>query len=893
MANVLTGDYEAALQIAIRQINGILGTLHQNGATQDAALQTPHSTTGRIGDPGRRPPDVSAFGDWLIEFQRAGPGRGLGDIRAQLTATAPPGAAQILSDAFAKFDRDWVVVFPPEAVVRGMAKLQVSTATITVPQGSSSEIIVNVGIRAQYYPDSGTADLPAPIHGDVHAAYEVRTVPFFPFPFGPGTKLLRTRLVISPSSQDSKIQFIAAPGSGLSAGDENALAVQVRKVIRDMTLLPVDLPPNFPFAVFKGLGSAIALPFQLSPGASAPPSGVQPLNQSFIGSSGFAVAVNKDYVIGRMTVVLDAIRRAVDSFRRTFTVSFGWFGSVSVTVRLRFTSGPTLTFKSGGIEISGQVAVDTNVPFINGSISFKQLITLVLDTSAQTVTPVRVGDPDVDEPWFLPHDTIVDFIRSETDDALSASAPSVTRVFTDASSTLANGLDTFDPSALVSYTGVEITPDGVIVRGEISSVARRAPVVQIAETNQSSAFTAFESWIPAGRIDRFIWSWVEYSHFNLWEGVERSFTDEHRFIFPKPAAATQLGQICLRIEGTQTFLSGHEISVAAGTTCHLPEPVFEMDVPSWWQPVTLPIWRPGLTDTSVLRNAIAAHIGVQVNVPGKAPLSHNTLVYFVDWRSQKPLDVLGAALGRVRNTAALMVIVVLPAGAFDASRREVESRLGSSRDRLRVPVQFTEDDEGGWTRTFAVTKRPSVYLTNARREFVWRHEGEPDPAELAAAIDKYLVATSAPRFRPLRLAISQGDAAPDALFETDGRDQLALHRFRGHEVLLNFWQSWSAPCLAELRRLQRLQESGKGTPFIVAFHGGNNSDALDEIRKRLGLSFALVQDSRQRIATRYGVRCWPTTILVGADGRAEHIQFGIGHEQIRTPEQLEPAVRSA
>jgi peroxiredoxin len=106
-------------------------------------------------------------------------------------------------------------------------------------------------------------------------------------------------------------------------------------------------------------------------------------------------------------------------------------------------------------------------------------------------------------------------------------------------------------------------------------------------------------------------------------------------------------------------------------------------------------------------------------------------------------------------------------------------------------------------------------------------------------------------------------------------------------------ESWSAPCLAELRRLQRLQETGKGTPFIVAFHGGNNSDALDEIRKRLGLSFALVQDSRQQIARRYGVRCWPTTILVGADGRAEHIQFGIGHEQIRTPEQLQPAVRPA
>jgi len=256
----------------------------------------------------------------------------------------------------------------------------------------------------------------------------------------------------------------------------------------------------------------------------------------------------------------------------------------------------------------------------------------------------------------------------------------------------------------------------------------------------------------------------------------------------------------------------------------------------------------------------------------------------------RPLDSLNAALGGVKNSSTLMVIVVLPAGAFDGSRRELESKLPSSGKRHAL-LQFTEDDEGGWTHMFAVTKRPSVYLSNARREFVWKHEGEPDPAELAAALDKYLVPTSAPRFRPLRLAVSHGDPVPDALFETDGRDRLALHRFRGREVLLNFWQSWSAPCLAELGRLQRLQAAGKGRPFIVAFHGGNNSDALEEIRRRLGLSFALVQDSQQWIAQQFGVRCWPTTITVDADGRAEHIQFGIGHEQLRTPEQSESAVR--
>ena len=93
-------------------------------------------------------------------------------------------------------------------MVRGRAKLQVATVTITVPDGSSSEVTVRAHVRAHYYPDPGTSDLPAPIHGEVSAAFDVRKVP----------SSSGTRLLIRPSSQDANIQFIAAPGTGLSCG---------------------------------------------------------------------------------------------------------------------------------------------------------------------------------------------------------------------------------------------------------------------------------------------------------------------------------------------------------------------------------------------------------------------------------------------------------------------------------------------------------------------------------------------------------------------------------------------------------------------------------------------------------------------------------------------------
>jgi peroxiredoxin len=196
----------------------------------------------------------------------------------------------------------------------------------------------------------------------------------------------------------------------------------------------------------------------------------------------------------------------------------------------------------------------------------------------------------------------------------------------------------------------------------------------------------------------------------------------------------------------------------------------------------------------------------------------------------------------------------------------------------------TEDTEGGWTKTFAVSKTPAVHLINARRKFVWKHEGDVDPDVLAAALDEHLVAAPAPRSHPLRLTVSHGERLADVSFQDIIGGQFALRRLRGREALLTFCQAWSAPCLRELDRLQALhKQAGEGGPFIVAFFGGKDAKELDEIRKRHGLTFPLVLDADQLIARKYGVRCWPTTVAVNADGCVGHVQFGVTHEHAYSP----------
>ena len=216
-------------------------------------------------------------------------------------------------------------------------------------------------------------------------------------------------------------------------------------------LLPIDLPADFAFSDFKGLGSSpnqvIALPLQLS-GAAPPPNGLQGINQSFIGSSGFGFAVSKEHV--STLIDLDEIRQAITGRQLTFTISYG-FGHSSVTYTLNFSSGPTLTFTNGGIGIAGRIDARTGTSWApNGYVSFKQQITLLLNQATQAITLERVGDPDVDESWFIPHGRAVDIVRTEIDNALVANRPAISGIFASAKNKLVHGLRTFDASVWVS-----------------------------------------------------------------------------------------------------------------------------------------------------------------------------------------------------------------------------------------------------------------------------------------------------------------------------------------------------------------------------------------------------------------------------------------------------------
>ena len=170
MANKLTGSYDAVAQVSRRQLNGLIASLHQNGASDQPPLRLGHNGVLRVGDPKPTMPELVRlrFRNWIRNYQSAGGPLNLDDFRARLAVNAPPGAAKMVEEEFSKLEKGWPGRRPSKKP-RGRVKLQLSSPTIALADGATSEATLLTDVRAHYDPDSGAGEIAAaghPLHGE-------------------------------------------------------------------------------------------------------------------------------------------------------------------------------------------------------------------------------------------------------------------------------------------------------------------------------------------------------------------------------------------------------------------------------------------------------------------------------------------------------------------------------------------------------------------------------------------------------------------------------------------------------------------------------------------------------------------------------------------------------
>ncbi|NNL86645.1 MAG: TlpA family protein disulfide reductase [Myxococcales bacterium] len=103
-----------------------------------------------------------------------------------------------------------------------------------------------------------------------------------------------------------------------------------------------------------------------------------------------------------------------------------------------------------------------------------------------------------------------------------------------------------------------------------------------------------------------------------------------------------------------------------------------------------------------------------------------------------------------------------------------------------------------------------------------------------------------------------------------GGGRRSLADFEGRVVVLNFWATWCGPCREELPALEALHRelSAEGVAVVAVSLDKGSEDAVARFVAERELSFDVLHDSTGETEERYGVRFYPTTVVIDGRGRS-------------------------
>lgn len=114
--------------------------------------------------------------------------------------------------------------------------------------------------------------------------------------------------------------------------------------------------------------------------------------------------------------------------------------------------------------------------------------------------------------------------------------------------------------------------------------------------------------------------------------------------------------------------------------------------------------------------------------------------------------------------------------------------------------------------------------------------------------------------------------------DLDGKTfRLASHLGK-QAILLNFWETWCEPCVAEFPHLRRMYEANKDKGFImlgIAMDGPETVANVPAFVKRNQLNFPVILDEDSQIAAVYNPKkSAPLSVLIDRTGRITVIREG-------------------
>jgi peroxiredoxin len=897
MANALTGDFDAVVQISLRTVYRLLATIHQNSDANTvlpaSAPRLPHRLTFRVD--GTKGWFTAQLGVPALELA---PGSEM--------AQGSPGRVVVTCPVRARFERDFETT--PQKIAPGQVQF---------------------------------------IHGQARATFAVGVEPIAE---GMGLRL-------TPSNTDAEFAF---DSTELTGSEQAWVTERLRKFIRSWSnnapfVAALGTPP-FELRA-KGLGSdVIAIPLDL-PGGQAAPSTMASISQVFLGGSDVAIGIGKDYVLSWIQPELNKLKdwhptkdiplpSAIPDAHYHVTVTTvnppEWHGN-----------GSTATIP---IHVEG-TAHDDIYPDVKWSVGVA--FTIGFDTTMGVFT-ISASEPQVNvsftgtfkKIWeFFKVDkkaetNIRDEVKNKIKQVLVMLAPSLEGALPGQEKRVEDLLRAVDDQATVQLKPPpDFGPDGIVFRATVKlSPRKEAPPVTIEPLPDGSGYTGFANWLPGGWITGYQWKWTTWEVDPLTglpanvpvasteptkelikllypeadpslHSQSEYFAD--RFVLQESdlpgflntgtsSTASLAGHLCLRLSGVQVdAVTGQEVDYvklhlamwglpsASGFSeefekdliggigpgsCweefhgggspfpyppgHVlwmqPDPPEQLWYQQWWvEPDAKERWRVAELDLFARRSQVSP-----------TTRTTNVLAHFLsEGAGEAPLQAIGQALRQSgQSSKGVVVLLVLQEGMTTRlGRGFADSVRTLGKDLPGVQVMVIEDTRRSWSRLFdvAAEARGATRLVDAYGRLAMRHDGEADPRALAATLTERLVQSAPQRGSLFEVHATGRNSAPDFFFDIAPGRRVALRHLRGQPVILGFAQPWSVPCLAALQQLQREHErGGPGGATVIGVIAQEDVQALEKLRRDHGFTFAIVPDPRRKIARAYEVHAWPTIVTI-------------------------------
>lgn len=94
-----------------------------------------------------------------------------------------------------------------------------------------------------------------------------------------------------------------------------------------------------------------------------------------------------------------------------------------------------------------------------------------------------------------------------------------------------------------------------------------------------------------------------------------------------------------------------------------------------------------------------------------------------------------------------------------------------------------------------------------------------------------------------------------------------LAELKGKVIVLNFWGTWCPPCVEEIPALQALHDTVDDDVQVISVSVKDSASAVRRFVKSHQVTFPVLLDARGELASRWGLKSVPTTVLIDKQGR--------------------------